>query len=126
MRTLFAALTCLMLFTTPLVAGDKTWVDAHEAYFAGDYQKAFQIAKVLAEQGDVMGQLKIGYYYAHGHGVPKDLVYAHAWFTVADAQGYDERYLALLEGDMTKEQISAARKLSFELWEKYVLPFQYD
>ena len=50
MRTLLAALTALMLFATPVVAGD--YVDAWDAYNAGDYQKAFRLWKPLAEQGD--------------------------------------------------------------------------
>ena len=52
MRTLLTALTALMLFATPVVAGD--WEDAkaaYEAYEAGDYQKAFRLWKPLAEQG---------------------------------------------------------------------------
>jgi len=39
-----------MLFATPVVAGD--YEDATAAYDAGDYQKAFQLWKALAEQGD--------------------------------------------------------------------------
>jgi len=41
MRSLLTALTALMLFATPVVAGD--WEDGMAAYRAGDYQKAFRI-----------------------------------------------------------------------------------
>ena len=51
MRTLLAALTALMLFATPVVAG--LCEDAETAFTAGDYQKAKQLLMVLAEQGMV-------------------------------------------------------------------------
>jgi len=51
MRTLLTAITALMLFITPVVAGD--WEDAVAAHKAGDYQKAFRLHKSLAEQRDV-------------------------------------------------------------------------
>ena len=41
MRTLLAALTALMLFATPVVAGD--YEDANAAYKAGDYEKALRL-----------------------------------------------------------------------------------
>ena len=46
MRTLLTALTALMLFATPVVAGD--------------YQKAFRLWKPLAEQGNVDAQFNLG------------------------------------------------------------------
>ena len=52
MRTLLAALTALMLFATPVVAGD--FDDARAAYNAGDYEKAFRLWKPFAEQGNVL------------------------------------------------------------------------
>ena len=53
MRTLLTALTALMLFATPVVAGD--WSKASAAYFAKDYEKVFRFFKPLAEQGGVVG-----------------------------------------------------------------------
>ena len=49
MRLLISALTALMLFATPVVAGD--WSKASAAYFAKDYEKVFRFFKPLAEQG---------------------------------------------------------------------------
>ena len=48
MRLLISTLTALMLFATPVVAGD--FEDAAAAYNAGDYQKAIHLLTVLAEQ----------------------------------------------------------------------------
>ena len=47
MRTLLAALTALMLFATPVVAGD--FEDAFAVYKTGDYEKVFQFLKPLVE-----------------------------------------------------------------------------
>ena len=58
MRLLISALTALMLFATPVVAGD--WEDATAAYKAKDYEKAFRLYKPLAEQGRVNDQLFAG------------------------------------------------------------------
>ena len=61
MRTLIAALTCLMLFATPVVAGEvedatKEATVIREALIAFDernFPKAFRLNKPLAEQGNV-------------------------------------------------------------------------
>ena len=62
MRTLLTALTALMLFATPVVAGDSE--DAVAAYHSGDFQKAFRIWKPLAEQGDARAQFNLGLIYS--------------------------------------------------------------
>ena len=45
MRTILAALTALILFATPVVAGDLE--DARAAWNAGDSQKAFRLYKTV-------------------------------------------------------------------------------
>ena len=74
MRTLLAALTALMLFATPVMAGD--FEDALVAAKAGDFQKAFRLWKPLAEQGDARAQRNLGLMYEYGDGVPEDDVKA--------------------------------------------------
>ncbi|GEM_PF-3435651 len=57
MRTLLTALTALMLFATPVVAGDQEkFQDALIAYQAGNYPKAIRLYKPLAERGYVSAQ----------------------------------------------------------------------
>jgi hypothetical protein len=51
MRLLIAALTALMLFATPVVAGD--FEDRNPAYRAGDHEKA--------AQGDAVAQNNLGW-----------------------------------------------------------------
>ena len=88
MRTLLTALTALMLFATPVVAGD--YEDALAAYKAGDHQKAFLLWKPLAEQGNPLAQFFIGMLYTEGKGVPQDYAKAVHWWTKAAKQGYAE------------------------------------
>ena len=162
MRPLLTALTALMLFATPVVAGD--WEDGVDAVKAGDYQKAFRLFKPLAEQGNLLAQTALGFMYRGGQGVPKDsatvaqwfraaaeqgsmiaqasldLLYglgegvpqnnlqAYAWVSSAAAQGNEDAKndIGIIREQMTIAQIAEAQKLSSELWEKYVVPFQKD
>jgi len=70
MRTLLTAITALMLFATPVVAGD--FEDAKAAHEAGDYQKALRLFKPLAKQGVPDAQHNLGWMYHNGQGVPED------------------------------------------------------
>jgi hypothetical protein len=53
-------------------------------------------------------------------------VRAYAWFGVTAAQGdvIGKKGKELTANRMTSTEIAEAQKLSRELWEKYVLPFQ--
>ena len=85
MRTPLAALTALLLFATPVVAGD--FEDADAAYKAGNYEKTYRLLKPLAEQGHAAAQEKLGYAYNFGEGVPEDDVKAVYWYRKAAEQG---------------------------------------
>jgi TPR repeat protein len=104
MRTLLAALTTLMLFATPVVAGEvedaieegdvlkEAMVageveDAVAAYKTGDYQKALRLWKPMAEQGDAYAQYFLGRMYAKGTGVSEDDAKAVYWYRKAAEQG---------------------------------------
>ena len=64
-----------------------------------------------AEQGHEDAQYHLGCIYKAGTAVPRDLVKAHAWFSLAD-QFYFETIAAR---KMTCEQLTEARELSREL-----------
>ena len=85
MRLLISALTALILFATPVVAGDRA--DADAAYKAGDYQKAYRLLKPLAEQGNTQAQSNLGLMYANGEGVPENDAKAVHWYRKAAKQG---------------------------------------
>jgi len=77
MRTVIVALTALMLFVAPVVAGD--FEDGLTAFKARDFQKAFQLWKPFAEQGDKRAQYLLGVMYSIGSGVPTDGAKAVYW-----------------------------------------------
>jgi len=86
MRTLLTALTALMLFVTPLVAGDLE--DGIAAYEVGNYQNAYRLLKPLAERGNASAQAVIGWMYRAGKGVPEDDTKAVHWYRKAAEQGH--------------------------------------
>ena len=88
MRTLLTVLTCLVLFATPVMAGD--WEDGMAAYGAGDHDKAFRLWKVLAEQGNAEAQGNLGYMYDNGEGVSQDNAQAFDWYHKAAVQGHEQ------------------------------------
>jgi class 3 adenylate cyclase len=61
-----------------------------------------------------------------GNGVPKDHVRGYAWSSIAAAQGDAQckNFKEAVAKRMTPAQIVEGQKLSRELWEKYVVPFQ--
>ena len=112
MRTLLAALTALMLFATPVVAGD--YEDGVVAYNAGDYQKAFRLWKPLAEQGVADAQSNLGVMYDNGEGVPEDNKEALRLYHLGAKNGdmYSQFNLGCIydSGEMVPEDNAAAVK----------------
>ena len=57
------------------------------AYQAGNYQKALELFKPFAEQGDAKAQYNLGIMYGYGRGVPQDNKEAVKWYRKAAEQG---------------------------------------
>lgn len=74
----------LALTVQPVQAGFE---EAAAAFAAGDYAKALQETRPLAEKGDPRGQYGMGVLYENGYGVTKDLKLAAAWYLKAAKQG---------------------------------------
>ena len=79
-------LLVLALFGIPAV-GAQTFEEAKAAYDRGDYAVAFESFRVLAEQGDVDAQVRLGMMYVQGRGVPQDDAEAVGWYRRAAEQG---------------------------------------
>ncbi|MGO9018761.1 MAG: tetratricopeptide repeat protein [Syntrophobacteraceae bacterium] len=61
--------------------------EAVSANKEGDYAKAYEECKKVAEQGDPRGQADLARMYQCGHGVPKDYAEAAKWYRKAAEQG---------------------------------------
>jgi uncharacterized protein len=91
-----------------------------------DHAKAVHWYSKAAKLGFSKAQGRLGLWYAKGEGVPENDVRAYAWVSIAAAQGDADakKNKGIMVKYMTPTQIAEAQKLSLELWEKYVVPFQ--
>ena len=65
----------------------QTFAEGKAAYQAKDYEKALEIFRPLAEQGDSDAQATMGIMYEFGRGVPIDKKVAMEWYIKAAMQG---------------------------------------
>lgn len=86
---MYRHLTLLMtVFSLSVVSLGYAGLDnGRAAYYKGDYAKAYEEFKPLAEWGDASAQYQLGLMYANGYGVPVDYSEAAKWFRKAAEQG---------------------------------------
>ncbi|MEK9660422.1 MAG: hypothetical protein VW644_01585 [Alphaproteobacteria bacterium] len=77
--------------TAPAVARvmGRTVADGAAAYHAGDYDRAFEIWRVLANNGDARARFHLGALYYEGRGVARELETAHLLLGMAADAGHD-------------------------------------
>jgi TPR repeat protein len=63
-------------------------LQGYAAFKMGDYQKALEIWKPLAEKGSTAAQLSLGAMYEQGQGVAQDYAEAARWYGRAAAGGH--------------------------------------
>ena len=110
MNRLVLAAALIIASTAPAPADFPAAV---EAYDQGDYATAFGESRPVAERGDADAQYLLGFLYARGEGVRRDLVRAYLWFSLAARQGDGIAADALtgLARRMSPEQVDEARSL---------------
>jgi hypothetical protein len=89
-----------------------------------NYSDAVQWYRKCANVGIWDGQMSLGFLYAQGKGVPKDLVLAYMWFNLAAASAPENDLIHMggdiakqrdvVAGMMTREQVAEAQRLSRE------------
>ena len=96
-----------------------------------DTKKAAYWLQKAADRGDGEAQFMLGMIYGEGSGIPRDLVQAHMWFSLAETSNRKKSASALrykkqaeinrkaAEADMTPEQIKAAQALAQEWLAKH-------
>jgi len=85
-----ASLALLVAFLTAhlgAAVAQATVDDGMAAYRSGDYSKAIEVWRPLAEKGDATAQYRLGAMYGEGRGVVRDDKVALMWFQRAADQG---------------------------------------
>lgn len=77
-------LLCLLINSHALA---QDYESGRSAYISGDYERALEILKPLAEDGDSEAQKVLGIMYDYGHGVEKDQQQALYWYIKSAEQG---------------------------------------
>jgi len=86
---------------------ELNWEQGQAAYDGGDYNTAFNIWQMLAEQGDELSQFNLGVMYSRGEGTEKSGDKALKWYMKSAVQGYAPAQFNLgavyLEGDIAEK-----------------------
>jgi len=77
----------ILSLSVPGYGYSQTFAEGKAAYQAKDYEKALEIFRPLAEQGDSDAQATMGIMYEFGRGVPIDKKVAMEWYIKAAMQG---------------------------------------
>jgi TPR repeat protein len=79
------------------------------------FKKSDSMHGVAAEiPADSEGQYQLGFRYASGRGVPKNMVMAYKWLSMAAAQNHEQaiELKNMISERMTPDQISEAERLA--------------
>lgn len=68
---------------------------AERAYREGDYARAFDLTRTVAESGNAQAQFNLGVLYSKGHGTPRNYPQATLWYLKAADQGHRAAMLNL-------------------------------
>jgi TPR repeat protein len=90
MRLSAATLALIWLLTADANAGSDALEQGIRAFHDGRYEQAIELWRPLAEGGDAEAQLFLGYAFARGKGVGRDLGQSFAWYLEAARQGLPE------------------------------------
>ncbi|MGD2081513.1 MAG: SPOR domain-containing protein [Chromatiales bacterium] len=81
-------LGALVLLALTAAAGADPLTEGLGAYQLGDYEKAYDLWRPLAEQGNVRARFQLGILFGEGQGVAQNPVKAAFWFRQAAQGGY--------------------------------------
>jgi TPR repeat protein len=86
------------------------------AFKQGDYAKALQEFKPLADQGIASAQFNLGLMYANGQGVAPDYQQAAKWYRLAAAQGFASAQLNLGAMYANGQGVTSSRVVAYALF----------
>lgn len=82
-----AAAACLGVVIGSAPASADRLHKAERAFAAHDYATAVPLLTALAAEGNSRAETYLGYMYAHGVGVPRNLMVSAGWYRCASTQG---------------------------------------
>ncbi len=107
-----------LLLTIAMIIGiaQPAWADAEAArtaFKSGDYETALSEFRQLVEEGNTRAKIALGAMHARGKGVPKDLVTAYMWFSLAASDGNKRagKIIKRLAKRLSAEELSKANTL---------------
>ncbi len=104
-----------------VLAFKKMQETADAEYKAERYQQAFKYYHELAKFNDKFSQYRIGYMYATGRGVEKDMPKAYAWTYVASEtrqKGF-VNYHVKVRSELSPAELAIGKELANEYFEHY-------
>jgi len=122
----FSSLRAVLLLTVASFALAQPSIaapleDGAAAYASGDFNRALQILRPLAEEGNADAQFMLGMMYHNGEGVPRSNLHAYVWFSLsmsnsdATSQDFHDAVQALnmTERAMTGADIEIGREMAY-------------
>ncbi len=81
-----------------------------------EFEQAVHELLEEAERGSAQAHYRLGRFFEEGLGIPRNAAKAHAWYTLAAAQGMLEASMArdALAREMTREELAEAYRLAIE------------
>lgn len=76
--------------------GEMTYEEAYSAYQAGEYRRAFQAARRMAERGDIRAQTWLAWLYQEGYGTDVNDTEAFNWYLRAADAGHLEAMVGVM------------------------------
>jgi len=112
-RLLCHGMVALVLAVTGATAAHADLHTNDVAFKAGDFTTAFKGYKELAELGQPTAQFNLAAMYARGDGVDLSNTYAHAWASLAGANGVERgtRLAAELEPELSPTSLQISQDL---------------
>ncbi len=115
MKNLYA-----LLFTIIFSVNVKAdFLTAQKNYDEKQYDKAFNEFMVLAKFGNIKSQHNVAVMLLKGQGVKADLISAYAWSKISDNSPKYQELTNFIQGQLSDKELKKAKKLSFELYDKY-------
>jgi len=81
----------------------------------GEDKAEFENSKRMAEMGNPYAQEALGMMYVLGHGVERDPILGHAWYSIAIANAQEDVKENIKEIQLTPEQLIEAQKKYSEI-----------